>query len=36
MTLGNFIKHLEAQEMEQRKIARMKNYDGEQDIGLYY
>ncbi|KAJ0508373.1 putative transcription factor interactor and regulator CCHC(Zn) family [Helianthus annuus] len=22
--------------MEQRKIARMKNYDGEQDIGLYY
>ncbi|KAJ0903605.1 putative transcription factor interactor and regulator CCHC(Zn) family [Helianthus annuus] len=22
--------------MEQRKIARMKNYDGEQDIGLYF
>ncbi|KAM0052616.1 putative transcription factor interactor and regulator CCHC(Zn) family [Helianthus debilis subsp. tardiflorus] len=22
--------------MEQRKIARMKNYDGEQDISLYY
>ncbi|KAL9994359.1 hypothetical protein Hdeb2414_s0921g00961151 [Helianthus debilis subsp. tardiflorus] len=36
MTLGDFIKHLEAQEMEQRKIARMKNYDGEQDISLYY
>ncbi|KAM0046474.1 hypothetical protein Hdeb2414_s0009g00316761 [Helianthus debilis subsp. tardiflorus] len=36
MTLGDFIKHLEAQEMEQRKIARMKNSDGEQDIGLYY
>ncbi|KAJ0710127.1 putative transcription factor interactor and regulator CCHC(Zn) family [Helianthus annuus] len=26
----------EAQEMEQRKIARMQNYDGEQDISLYY
>ncbi|KAJ0556657.1 hypothetical protein HanIR_Chr07g0316321 [Helianthus annuus] len=25
VTLGEFIKHLEAQEMEQRKIARMKN-----------
>ncbi|KAJ0556866.1 hypothetical protein HanIR_Chr07g0318661 [Helianthus annuus] len=36
MTLGDFIKHLEAQDMEQRKIARMKNYDGEQDISLYY
>ncbi|KAJ0808800.1 putative transcription factor interactor and regulator CCHC(Zn) family [Helianthus annuus] len=36
MTLGDLIKHLEAQEMEQRKIARMKNYDGEQDISLYY
>ncbi|KAM0038542.1 hypothetical protein Hdeb2414_s0013g00416111 [Helianthus debilis subsp. tardiflorus] len=36
MTLGDFIKHLEAQELEQRKIARMKNYDGEQDISLYY
>ncbi|KAJ0752623.1 hypothetical protein HanPI659440_Chr09g0326461 [Helianthus annuus] len=36
LTLGEFIKHLEAQEMEQRKIARMKNYDGEQDIGLYF
>ncbi|KAF5759649.1 putative transcription factor interactor and regulator CCHC(Zn) family [Helianthus annuus] len=35
LTLGDFIKHLEAQEMEQRKIARMKNYDGEQDISLY-
>ncbi|KAF5798471.1 putative transcription factor interactor and regulator CCHC(Zn) family [Helianthus annuus] len=36
LTLGEFIKHLEAQEMEQRKIARMKNYDGEQNIGLYF
>ncbi|MFS7980355.1 hypothetical protein Hanom_Chr10g00938461 [Helianthus anomalus] len=36
LTLGEFIKHLEAQEMEQRKIARMKNYDGEQDISLYF
>ncbi|KAJ0741931.1 putative transcription factor interactor and regulator CCHC(Zn) family [Helianthus annuus] len=36
MTLEDFIKHLEAQEMEQRKIARMKNYYGEQDISLYY
>ncbi|KAF5780762.1 putative transcription factor interactor and regulator CCHC(Zn) family [Helianthus annuus] len=36
ITLSEFIKHLEAQEMEQRKIARMKNYDGEQDIGLYF
>ncbi|KAJ0601625.1 hypothetical protein HanIR_Chr03g0130881 [Helianthus annuus] len=22
--------------MEQRKISRMKDFDGEQDIGLYY
>ncbi|KAM0056348.1 hypothetical protein Hdeb2414_s0006g00217221 [Helianthus debilis subsp. tardiflorus] len=36
LTLGGFIKHLEAQEMEQRKIARMKNYDRKQDIGLYF
>ena len=36
LTLSLFIEQLEAQEMEQRKIARMKNYDGEQDIGLYY
>ncbi|KAJ0948479.1 putative transcription factor interactor and regulator CCHC(Zn) family [Helianthus annuus] len=36
LTLSDFIKQLEAQEMGQRKIARMKNYDGEQDIGLYY
>ncbi|KAJ0639579.1 hypothetical protein HanLR1_Chr16g0605371 [Helianthus annuus] len=36
LTLNKFIEQLEAQEMEQRKIARMKNYDGEQDIGLYY
>ncbi|KAJ0954522.1 putative transcription factor interactor and regulator CCHC(Zn) family [Helianthus annuus] len=36
ITLSEFIKHLEAQEMEQRKIARMKNYEGEQDIGLYF
>ncbi|KAJ0752345.1 putative transcription factor interactor and regulator CCHC(Zn) family [Helianthus annuus] len=36
LTLSEFVKQLEAQEMEQRKIARMKNYDGEQDIGLYY
>ncbi|KAJ0835510.1 putative transcription factor interactor and regulator CCHC(Zn) family [Helianthus annuus] len=36
MKLGDFIKHLEGQEMEQRKIARMKNYDGEQDISLHY
>ncbi|XP_021996171.1 golgin subfamily A member 6-like protein 22 [Helianthus annuus] len=35
LTLGEFIKHLEAQEKEQRKIARMKNYDGEQDIEKY-
>ncbi|KAJ0899610.1 putative transcription factor interactor and regulator CCHC(Zn) family [Helianthus annuus] len=36
MTLGDFINYLEVQEMEQRKIARMKNYDGDQDISLYY
>ncbi|KAJ0547061.1 putative transcription factor interactor and regulator CCHC(Zn) family [Helianthus annuus] len=36
LTLSEFIEQLEAQEMEQRKIARMMNYDGEQDIGLYY
>ncbi|KAF5810291.1 hypothetical protein HanXRQr2_Chr04g0167701 [Helianthus annuus] len=36
LTLGKFIEKLEAQEMEQRKISRMKDFDGEQDIGLYY
>ncbi|KAJ0834755.1 putative transcription factor interactor and regulator CCHC(Zn) family [Helianthus annuus] len=36
LTLSTFIEQLEAQEMEQRKIARMKDFDGEQDIGLYY
>ena len=36
LMLSTFIEQLEAQEMEQRKIARLKNYDGEQDIGLYY
>ncbi|KAM0070815.1 hypothetical protein Hdeb2414_s0001g00017641 [Helianthus debilis subsp. tardiflorus] len=36
LTLSKFIEKLEAQEMEQRKIVRMKDFDGEQDIGLYY
>ncbi|KAJ0539988.1 putative transcription factor interactor and regulator CCHC(Zn) family [Helianthus annuus] len=36
LTLSKFIEKLEAQEMEQRKISRMKDFDGEQDIGLYY
>ncbi|KAJ0811580.1 hypothetical protein HanPSC8_Chr17g0752261 [Helianthus annuus] len=36
LTLSKFIEKLEAQEMEQRKISRMKVFDGEQDIGLYY
>ncbi|KAF5771922.1 putative transcription factor interactor and regulator CCHC(Zn) family [Helianthus annuus] len=36
LTLSKFIEKLEAQEMEQRKIIRMKDFDGEQDIGLYY
>ncbi|KAJ0939385.1 putative transcription factor interactor and regulator CCHC(Zn) family [Helianthus annuus] len=36
LTLRKFIEKLEDQEMEQRKIVRMKDFDGEQDIGLYY
>ncbi|KAM0014697.1 hypothetical protein Hdeb2414_s0034g00726731 [Helianthus debilis subsp. tardiflorus] len=36
LTLSKFIEKLEAQEMEQRKIVRMKFFDGELDIGLYY
>ncbi|KAF5797649.1 hypothetical protein HanXRQr2_Chr07g0283131 [Helianthus annuus] len=36
LTLSKFIEKIEAQEMEQRKIVRMKDFDGEQDIGLYY
>ncbi|KAJ0508412.1 putative transcription factor interactor and regulator CCHC(Zn) family [Helianthus annuus] len=36
LTLSKFIEKLEAQEMEQRKIVRMKDFDGEQEIGLYY
>ncbi|KAJ0837426.1 putative transcription factor interactor and regulator CCHC(Zn) family [Helianthus annuus] len=36
LTLSKFIEKLEAQEMEQRKIVRMKDFDGEHDIGLYY
>ncbi|KAM0057416.1 hypothetical protein Hdeb2414_s0005g00157951 [Helianthus debilis subsp. tardiflorus] len=36
LTLSKFIEKLEAQEMEQRKISRMKDFDGEQNIGLYY
>ncbi|KAJ0567530.1 putative transcription factor interactor and regulator CCHC(Zn) family [Helianthus annuus] len=36
LTLSKFIEKLEAQEMEQIKISRMKVFDGEQDIGLYY
>ncbi|KAJ0468297.1 putative transcription factor interactor and regulator CCHC(Zn) family [Helianthus annuus] len=36
LTLSKFIEKLEAQEMEQRKISRMKDFDREQDIGLYY
>ncbi|KAJ0895629.1 putative transcription factor interactor and regulator CCHC(Zn) family [Helianthus annuus] len=36
LTLSKFIEKLEAQEMEQIKISKMKVFDGEQDIGLYY
>ncbi|KAJ0501791.1 putative transcription factor interactor and regulator CCHC(Zn) family [Helianthus annuus] len=36
LTLSKFIEKIEAQEMEQRKISRMKDFAGEQDIGLYY
>ncbi|KAJ0726053.1 putative transcription factor interactor and regulator CCHC(Zn) family [Helianthus annuus] len=36
LTLSKFIENIEAQEMEQRKVIRMKDFDGEQDIGLYY
>ncbi|KAJ0780761.1 hypothetical protein HanPI659440_Chr06g0241441 [Helianthus annuus] len=36
LTLSKFIEKLEAQEMEQQKISRMKDFDGGQDIGLYY
>ncbi|KAJ0546139.1 putative transcription factor interactor and regulator CCHC(Zn) family [Helianthus annuus] len=36
LTLSKFIEKIEAQEMEQINISRMKVFDGEQDIGLYY
>ncbi|XP_035831916.1 uncharacterized protein LOC110870109 [Helianthus annuus] len=36
LTLSKFIEKIEAREMEQIKISRMKVFDGEQDIGLYY
>ncbi|XP_035840198.1 uncharacterized protein LOC118487449 [Helianthus annuus] len=36
LSLSKFIEKLEVQEMEQRKMAKMKNSNGEQDIGLYY
>ncbi|KAJ0800119.1 putative transcription factor interactor and regulator CCHC(Zn) family [Helianthus annuus] len=36
LTLSKFIEKIEAQEMEQRKVIRMKDFDGEQDIGGYY
>ncbi|KAF5757572.1 putative transcription factor interactor and regulator CCHC(Zn) family [Helianthus annuus] len=36
LALSKFIEKIEAQEIEQRKISRMKDFDGEQDIGLYY
>ncbi|MFS7949265.1 putative transcription factor interactor and regulator CCHC(Zn) family [Helianthus anomalus] len=36
LTQSKFIEKIEAQEMEQRKISRLKDFDGEQDIGLYY
>ncbi|KAM0058716.1 putative transcription factor interactor and regulator CCHC(Zn) family [Helianthus debilis subsp. tardiflorus] len=36
LTLIKFIEKIEVQEMEQRKVIRMKDFDGEQDIGLYY
>ncbi|KAJ0742900.1 putative transcription factor interactor and regulator CCHC(Zn) family [Helianthus annuus] len=36
LMLSKFIEKIEAQEMEQRKVIRMKDFDSEQDIGLYY
>ncbi|KAM0006736.1 hypothetical protein Hdeb2414_s0164g00819631 [Helianthus debilis subsp. tardiflorus] len=36
LTLSKFFEKIEAHEMEQIKISRMKVFDGEQDIGLYY
>ncbi|KAJ0525479.1 putative transcription factor interactor and regulator CCHC(Zn) family [Helianthus annuus] len=36
LSLSKFIEKLEVQEMEQRKMAKMKDFNGEQDIGLYY
>ena len=36
LSLSKFIEKLEVQEMEQRKMEKMKNSNGEQDIGLYY
>ncbi|KAF5767238.1 putative transcription factor interactor and regulator CCHC(Zn) family [Helianthus annuus] len=36
LTLRKFIEKLEAQEVEQIKISRMKVFDSEQDIELYY
>ncbi|XP_021979745.1 uncharacterized protein LOC110875858 [Helianthus annuus] len=36
LSLSKFIEKLEVQEMEQRKMVKMKGFNGEQDIGLYY
>ncbi|XP_021985226.1 nucleoporin GLE1-like [Helianthus annuus] len=36
LSLSKFIEKLEVQEMEQRKMEKMKNSNGEQDVGLYY
>ncbi|KAJ0918596.1 putative transcription factor interactor and regulator CCHC(Zn) family [Helianthus annuus] len=36
LTLSKFIEKIEAYEMEQRKVIRMRDFDGEQDVGLYY
>ncbi|KAJ0785404.1 putative transcription factor interactor and regulator CCHC(Zn) family [Helianthus annuus] len=36
LTIGQFIEKLEAQNLEQQKIARMNNPSGQQDVKIYY
>ena len=36
LTIGQFIEKLEAQNLEQQKIARMNSPGGQQDVKMYY
>ncbi|KAF5799062.1 hypothetical protein HanXRQr2_Chr07g0300231 [Helianthus annuus] len=36
LTISQFIKKIEGQDLEQQKIARMSNLSGQQDVKMYY